>query len=358
MGMDILLDTMIEKVDAVRVADSGYACLFDADGTILAHPDFEIGTKPDGEMQVVFEQLRGRADSGDGVIRYSAGGEERQMAFSTLNNGLKLAVVAPTREISASWDTLTRRILLAALVILAAVILLTVLLVRRLTRPLRQLSEASVKLAAGDYDVALSYDEDNEVGQLTRSFREMRDHMKLYISDLNSKAYTDALTRVKNKAAFDILAGRMDQAIRMSKTQDQAEFAIVMFDCNELKEINDAYGHEYGDLYLQGSCRMICNVFAHSPVFRLGGDEFAALLKQEDYENRTSLLDEFDQAVKAHNRKAEKPWEKVSLARGMATFRPGVDTTVEEVLRRADQRMYRDKRLHKEEAGLDRADNG
>ena len=83
-----------------------------------------------------------------------------------------------------------------------------------------------------------------------------------------------------------------------------------------------------------------------------------ALLKQEDYENRTSLLDEFDQAVKAHNRKAEKPWEKVSLARGLATFRPGVDTTVEEVLRRADQRMYRDKRLHKEEAGLDRADNG
>jgi hypothetical protein len=142
MGMDILLDTMIEKVDAVRVADSGYACLFDADGTILAHPDFEIGKKPDGEMQVVFEQLRGRADSGNGVIRYSAGGEERQMAFSTLNNGLKLAVVAPTREISASWDTLTRRILLAALVILAAVILLTVLLVRRLTRPLRQLSEA------------------------------------------------------------------------------------------------------------------------------------------------------------------------------------------------------------------------
>ena len=358
MGMDILLDTMREKVDAVRVADSGYACLFDADGTILAHPDYEIGTKPDGEMQAVFEQLRGRADSGDGVIRYSADGEERQMAFSTLSNGLKLAVVAPTREISASWDTLTRRILLAALVILAAVILLTVLLVRRLTRPLRQLSEAAAKLASGDYDVALSYDEDNEVGQLTRSFREMRDHLKLYISDLNSKAYTDALTRVKNKAAFDILAGRMDQAIRMSKKQDQAEFAIAMFDCNELKEINDAYGHEYGDLYLQGACRTICNVFAHSPVFRLGGDEFAALLKQEDYENRTSLLEEFDQAVKAHNRKAEKPWEKVSLARGLATFRPGVDTSVEEVLRRADQRMYRDKRLHKEEAGLDRADNG
>ncbi len=358
IGMDILLDTMRVKVDAVRVADSGYACLFDEDGTILAHPDFEIGTQPDGEMQQVFEQLRGRADSGGDVIRYSAGGEERQMAFSTLSNGMKLAIVAPTQEISASWNTLMRRILLAALGILAVFTLLTVLLVRRLTRPLQQLSEASAKLAAGDYDVALDYDEDNEVGQLTRSFREMRDHLKLYISDLNSKAYTDALTRVKNKAAFDILAGRMDQAVRVAKTDEQPEFAIAMFDCNELKEINDAYGHEYGDLYLQGSCRAICNVFAHSPVFRLGSDEFAALLTQGDYENRKSLMEKFDQAVKAHNRKAEKPWDRVSLARGLATFRPGIDTTVEEVLRRADQRMYRDKRQYKEEMAKNSSENG
>jgi GGDEF domain-containing protein len=54
-----------------------------------------------------------------------------------------------------------------------------------------------------------------------------------------------------------------------------------MFDLNDLKHINDRYGHERGDEYIVNCCRLICQVFKHSPVFRIGGDEFVALLRGE-----------------------------------------------------------------------------
>jgi len=348
LGMDILFETMEQMVDTVRVSDSGYACLLDENGTILVHPELALGTKAEGEMLEPAAQMKDRADSGDGVILYTMDGEDREMAFRTLSSGMKLAVVAPTREVSATWDTMTQRILIAALGLMALAVVLSALAVGRLTRPLGQLTEAAKQLSNGDYDVELNYDAENEVGQLTRSFREMRDSLKLHISDLNSKAYTDALTRVRNKAAFNIQAERMNRTLRQQPEGEPEEFAIAMFDCNGLKVINDECGHDRGDQYLQKACRTICRVYAHCPVFRLGGDEFAALLRNEDYENRLALLEEFDRTVQENNRVAENPWEKLSVARGMATYRAGTDTTVEEVLRRADQRMYRDKRRQKE----------
>ena len=176
--------------------------------------------------------------------------------------------------------------------------------------------------------------------------------MKLYISDLNSKAYTDALTRVKNKAAFDISAARMDKTIREAETDKKPVFSLVMFDCNNLKVINDKYGHEFGDIYLQKACSMICRVFAHSPVFRLGGDEFAALLSGHDHENRYDLLKEFDIKVGAYNAIAENPWEKISVAKGIAEYNPAVDRTVDHVLSRADRQMYEEKRRQKEKRNI------
>ncbi len=345
LGMDILFETMEEKVEDVRISESGYACLLDESGTFLVHPELAYGTKADG---VLLAQLKNRTDSGGSVVYFMAGGEERELAFKTLSSGMKVAVVAPTREVSAAWDTMMQRILIAALGLLVLAGVGSALAVRRLIRPLGQLTEAAKRISGGDYEVGLNYDADNEVGQLTRAFREMQDNLRLHISDLNSKAYTDALTRVRNKAAFNIQAERLNRTLRQQREGEPEEFAIAMFDLNDLKVINDECGHDRGDRYLQKACRTICRVYAHCPVFRLGGDEFAALLRNEDYDNREALLEEFDRAVQENNRNEEKPWEKISVARGMATYRAGTDANVEDVLRRADQRMYRDKRRQKE----------
>ena len=120
-----------------------------------------------------------------------------------------------------------------------------------------------------------------------------------------------------------------------------------MFDLDNLKEINDEYGHERGDIYIQTACRMICQVFAHSPVYRVGGDEFCVLMQYSDYEAREELLKAFDRDAEAWNRKAEHPWERIEASRGMAVYRADRRETVEQVFDRADKAMYQNKRERK-----------
>jgi GGDEF domain-containing protein len=76
----------------------------------------------------------------------------------------------------------------------------------------------------------------------------------------------------------------------------------------------------------------------------MGGDEFVVLLRNEDYRNREELLAEFDRRAGEIDASTSNPWERVDMARGMAQFHPGEDSSVEDVLRRADSRMYADKR--------------
>ena len=233
------------------------------------------------------------------------------------------------------------------MVILALFTVVTLLLMNALTKPLIRLTSASQKLVAGDYDVELDYEGRDEVGILTAAFRQMRDHLKLYIRDLNSRAYTDAMTGVKNKGAFTASVAKLEHLIQVTGREAPPSFAVVVFDCNDLKYINDHFGHNCGDVYLQAACKLICQVYARSPVFRLGGDEFAAILQGADYDDRNALLRDFDHAALEHNRTATQPWEQINIARGMAVYDPRTDKNVEQTLTRADGLMYEDKQRYK-----------
>ena len=176
----------------------------------------------------------------------------------------------------------------------------------------------------------------------------MVNHMRVFISDLNSKAFRDALTGVRNKGAFDIFLMDKNENIRQSDPKDVEDFAVVMFDCNELKTINDTYGHEKGDLYLQNACRTICKVYSHSPVFRIGGDEFVAILQKEDWKKQAELERQFTQAMADANAAAASPWDRVNVAIGTANYNPETDPDMESVFRRADVLMYENKKQMKE----------
>ena len=338
LGMDILFDTMIDQINSLKVYDTGFAFLMDRSGHTVFHPDMANGVEsPTLDLS---EDILKRRSTGDMLVRYTRDGRPWQLAFATLSDDHKVAVTAPVAEINASQRQLTLVILLVAAVILALFTVLTLLLMTALTKPLLHLTAASQKLVAGDYDVELNYDGKDEVGILTAAFRQMRDYLKLYIGELSSRAYTDAMTGVKNKGAFTSAVGKLDHAIQEGA---QHEFGIIIFDCNDLKQINDSYGHNSGDIYLKTACRIICRTFAHSPVFRMGGDEFSVILQGVDYENRDALMDSFDREVDAHNAGVRECWERVNIAKGLAVFDGATDHSVGDVLNRADELMYRDK---------------
>ena len=347
LGMDILFETMVEQISSLKIYDTGFAFLLDEKGIVLYHPDFEWGSKPDyADKQLSLDVLK-QKNNGSELIRYNANGEYRQLSFSTLSNGMKLVVTAPVAEITKYQRQLINIFVLVAVLILIIFTAIVTVLMDHIIKPLLRLTAASQKLAEGEYDIALDYHANDEVGVLTNSFQQMRDRLKLYIRDLNSRAYNDALTGIKNKAAFNIFAERLNDSIRMGNEVDTPKFALILLDCNNLKQINDEFGHDHGDIYLKTASSIICNVFSHSPVFRIGGDEFVVLLQKQDLENRDQLLKLFDQKTAEINAGTENSWEQINISKGIAIYEPGIDKNVEEVLHRADEQMYKDKKTRK-----------
>ena len=149
------------------------------------------------------------------------------------------------------------------------------------------------------------------------------------------KANFDALTGVKNKHAYIDVEARLTHQIEEG---EPVRFALVVCDVNDLKGINDTYGHQAGDRYLQKARTLICRTFKNSPVFRVGGDEFAVLVQGQDYDNIDEQMAEFAEC----NRRNAAVGD-ITIAAGMARYDEG-DRSVAAVFERADALMYRNKR--------------
>lgn len=165
------------------------------------------------------------------------------------------------------------------------------------------------------------------------------------VDALSKRVFVDALTSVRNKGGFNEhiqgLQERLDNG-------EPLAFAVIILDCDNLKSVNDQYGHDKGDAYIKTASQLVCRVFKHSPVFRIGGDEFAVVLQNEDYQNRDELTELFERSADEIRVSAENEWEQVSVSLGLAEYDPRSDTCVDDVVHRADKTMYENKRVRKE----------
>lgn len=155
------------------------------------------------------------------------------------------------------------------------------------------------------------------------------------------KARRDGLTGIKNKTAYGEFEVKLNKQIQSG---ENVKFAIALCDVNGLKTVNDTLGHIAGDEYIRSASRLVCQTFAHSPVFRIGGDEFVAILRGSDFENRERLEKKFTEAVKEN-----VDQHKVVVACGISVFDKEHDKDVSSVFERADALMYKNKMRMKNE---------
>lgn len=179
--------------------------------------------------------------------------------------------------------------------------------------------------------------------RLIRAKNEAKKH-SMKVRELSHRVFVDALTSVRNKGGYDDYILHLKERI---KKKDVVEFGICMFDCDNLKVINDKYGHEKGDVYLKTAAKAICEVFQHSPVFRIGGDEFTLILLNEDFKNRTELINLFKVNCNTVNEQAKNDWEQIHISIGCAISELSNMASVDDVMRKADQLMYENKRKRK-----------
>ena len=233
-------------------------------------------------------------------------------------------------------------------------------------KPVNMLSDAATGYIKeeGSYHssfAALDIKTNNEIEDLSESMKQMErdlnDNMAHILSltnqldesrtvafNMTELARKDALTGVRNKLAYD----EELRSLEKSLAEGDKKFGIAVFDLDDLKGINDNYGHSKGDIAIRRMADIICNVYAHSPVFRIGGDEFTAILKGRDYDNAAQLAAECRRqfAENAGNKMLDR-WERVSASVGYALYDDIRDGSVEVLFRHADNDMYNHKRAAK-----------
>lgn len=185
---------------------------------------------------------------------------------------------------------------------------------------------------SGDNSAPRKNDEINELG---RRIHQLQYDLQHYLTYIHSQAYTDTMTGANNKSAYLNKVKEVEQHIEDGK----AEFAVVVFDLNGLKRINDNYGHETGDEYIVGAAGIIKSVFGTSNIYRIGGDEFIAILENTTMKRIALFFENFDRLVWDYNKKSSLP-VKLTVAKGASVFASDTDTSYNQVFKRADNAMY------------------
>jgi diguanylate cyclase (GGDEF)-like protein len=161
-----------------------------------------------------------------------------------------------------------------------------------------------------------------------------------YIYSLEMQYDFDIQTKIKNRTAFDK---------EMLRNDTRKNVTLFVFDLNNLKSINDLYGHDEGDILIKSSATLLNTCFAEiGDVFRIGGDEFCAIcddLTDDDAENflltLKTLTDEFNNKAK----------NKLEMAHGYSHYDHQSGETIYEALSRADDFMYAHKAYMKATLG-------
>lgn len=158
-------------------------------------------------------------------------------------------------------------------------------------------------------------------------------------SELRHLLLTDDLTGLYNRRGFLVVAA---QQLKLASRNDES-MLLFYCDIDNLKQINDTFGHREGDLALARTGRVLQETFRDSDILaRLGGDEFAMVARAASIQHETLVLRRLKKALQKSN---PRPLGyELSLSVGVARFDPQHAVPLGELLEQADKDMYEQKR--------------
>lgn len=244
-----------------------------------------------------------------------------------------VVISIPKKQIKTEDRSLLFNIL-AWVVALCLISFITILVfTRKVMQPLTKMTE-SIRNSGrfGDKELKLPTHLNDEVGLLARAFEEKT---KL----LGKLALFDSLTGLPNRKNF---IDRLEEAIHHAKRQDKL-FALIYLDINKFKEINDTYGHDYGDdLLIKFSHQLKNTTRDNDYCARLGGDEFAVLIQD------LKSVDDIPPSIKRYEAALNTTYIikgvtlNILISGGLSIY-PNDSIIGDDLLRFADETMYKSK---------------
>lgn len=177
-------------------------------------------------------------------------------------------------------------------------------------------------------------------------------HLHEKLEEANAKLFmmarTDGLTRTYNRAA---IVERLEQEIARSQ-REETPLAALMLDVDHFKRVNDRFGHLLGDKVLVEIAQRLCaECRPYDSTGRFGGEEFLVVLPGPRFEDMSSLADRIRQRVKGTPIAADGQRLEVTVSTGAVWVPAGVKLGVQDVIKAADDLLYKAK-----ENGRDRVE--
>jgi diguanylate cyclase (GGDEF)-like protein len=293
-----------------------------------------------------------------------------------------IVIVVPESDVMAQIYAGTQTTVLLCLGALIAVIILNTFISRRLVKPIVEISQASQKIAQGDFDSRVHAPNIRELSTLASSFTQMsqelqqsRQQLEDYSRSLEQKVsdrtqsleqeiqrraaaetalqaanqalqdlvYIDALTQISNRRQFD---ERMVQEWKRLK-REQLPLSLILCDVDYFKQYNDTYGHQAGDDCLYNIAQTLANAVRRPPdlAARYGGEEFVVLLPNTSLEGAKDVA----KKIQTHILSLQLPHQKSAVSQyvtasfGVTSVIPTESITPEQLLLKADRALYQAK---------------
>ena len=160
---------------------------------------------------------------------------------------------------------------------------------------------------------------------------------------IREEAEMDGLTMLKNRRIFEAdLHGIPEHKLE--------KYAVVMFDLNNLKKMNDLYGHGMGDYYIITGSEIIREVFGElGEIYRIGGDEFCLIsehITRKIFQEKEKVMCRWLDSLKGIQMEMK---DYMQIASGCAVFDRNRDGNLQDTMERADKQMYQCKKGQKEQ---------
>jgi diguanylate cyclase (GGDEF)-like protein len=164
---------------------------------------------------------------------------------------------------------------------------------------------------------------------------------------LEAISLRDELTGLYNRRGFFTLGEK-----ELKKAQkEKKNFIVLYFDLDGLKHINDTFGHEEGDYAINSAAKIINSILRNEDIpARLGGDEFVAITLNTDIKSVQVILNRLKKKLKDFNYYSNKTYD-ISFSYGYSEYTPEKSSSLNELLKEADEMLYNTKKRKKNQRG-------
>jgi diguanylate cyclase (GGDEF)-like protein/PAS domain S-box-containing protein len=174
------------------------------------------------------------------------------------------------------------------------------------------------------------------------SFRDITERMRLE-EEIRNLSLTDELTGLYNRRGFTLLA---EQEVKLAH-REKRPLLLIFCDVDNLKMINDNWGHAYGDLALKEVSAILKESLRESDILgRIGGDEFVALALAVSKESAEIITNRIQSALELRNQEGDKSYQ-LAFSLGIACYDFEAPSTLDELIAKADGLMYLQKQSRK-----------